>query len=336
MGAPRPWPTRWPDPYIVSPPELDPNEPLPPKPDYVIEEDPLEEPYDLPEERLVTWSVTGRCALRCAHCYDAAGHPRQDLSTVQAHAVIARLAAAGVRYVVLSGGEPLLRPDLPDLLRACRAHGIAPMLRSGGTEITPDKARLLAESGVELAGVSLDGASAPVHDAIRGAGMYARALDGVRALVRAGVPVVLEVVLRRRNAPQALDFVALAESSGVQGISFSALVAQGRAVGLAADRLDRRLWAALCRDLSAASRSAPVMVSPACALAGACAACREPNITADGWVTPCYLSSQRLFHVLDMPPDAFWARLAATRPAHRDACGRRAWVGLARSSPHFA
>ena len=322
MGAPRPWPTHWPEPGQDNPffePDDGPGEGAP-KPDYVIEEDPLEDPHTLPEERLVfdavTWGVTGRCNLRCMHCYDAVTCARRDMDTAAALAVIERLMAVGVRYVVFSGGEPLLRPDLPVLLRACQDRLVGTALRSNGTLITPEKARLLADCGVQVAGISLDGATAEVHEVVRGPGSFARTLAGAAALRDAGLRVMLEVVLSRRNAHQALDFVALGERLGVAEINFAALAPVGRAADRPEDCLDPVLWMRLCRDLYAASQTAAVAVSPACSLVGTCVAGQQLHITCDGWVQPCYLSSERLFHIFD----------AWRSPARRDVCGRALWL----------
>lgn len=333
MGAPRPWPTRWPEPTIDRPLD-DPDYELPDDPDYTIEEDPLEDPYNLPEERLrfrlATWGVTGRCHLRCTHCYATAHRPARELDSGEARAVLDRLAAVGVACVVFSGGEPTLRADLPDLLGACRARGIEPVMRSGGTEITPEKAERLAACGLGMAGISLEGATAATHEAVRGPGTFQPALAGAVALRAAGVPVTLEVTLSRHNAGEALDCLTLAASLGLDGVTFAALAPVGRAADRPGDGLTPAQWTTACRELGAASRTAPVTVWAGCALAGACMACIEPHITPDGWVTPCYLSGTRLFDARAVPPDEWADRLRAARPAHQNGCGRLRWAGTKR------
>lgn len=324
MGAPKPWPTRWPEPHWPIFPDSD-DEP-PADPDYDIEVDPTEAPYSLPEERWrlasVTWGVTHVCNLRCAHCYDAAPGNRADLTTAQAGAVIDRLAEVGVRFIAFSGGEPLLRRDLFQLIDRCNLKQIGFAMRSNATRVTPLVAQRLSEAGLQVAGISLDGATADAHDAVRGAGAFDQTRAGIEALLAAGIRVNIEVVLTRRNAAQAMDCISLAGHWGVHEINFSALAPQGRAIYLGADFLTLEQRAALIARLREASRTAQVVVSPSCALTGPCASCVEPNITCDGWVTPCYLSAHKLFNLLEVDPADAQARLRQLRAGLVNVCGR--------------
>jgi MoaA/NifB/PqqE/SkfB family radical SAM enzyme len=270
--------------------------------------------------------VTDPCNLRCTHCYDADGSRRKELSPAEALQAVDRLADAGFGFVVFSGGEPLLRKDLFALLGRCRERGLGTALRSNGTLVSPARARELVEVGVAVVGVSLDGAIEETHDAVRGRGALRRSLAGIVELLSAGARVNVEVVLSKRNAGEALGLVALAEELGVHEVNFSAVAPQGRARHLPADLLDHDAWRGLTSTLRRASRNASVPVSPSCALAGPCVACVEPNLTCEGWVTPCYLSSRRLFHLLQTPPERVWPLLREARRGSLDGCGRRAWT----------
>lgn len=329
MGAPRPWPTRWPEPSEL--PSFEPDDEPAEKPDYDIEESPEEPPYWLPEERLVpylvTWGVTPVCNLHCTTCYDVVDYKRESLTTQEATAVIDRLAEVGISFIVFAGGEPLLRKDLFSLLAHCRTRNIGIGLRSNGILITTAVARQLAELQLAVAGVSLDGATEQSHDLIRGSGSFQRTITGIQELLAANIRVNLEVVLSRRNADEYLEFVRLAESLGVQEINFSALASQGRAQELMnQDVLDRDLWLQLTAKLYQISLTSNVTVSPSCALTGTCKSCVEPNITCDGWVTACYLSKRKLFHILDTPPEKVKALLQENRQSTLNICGRERWI----------
>lgn len=330
MGAPKPWPTRWPEPTMpprrpdIFTPPLD-------DPDYDIEEFPAENPFDLPEEyavpAAVTWAVTHPCNLRCDHCYDVVPNRRHDLTTDQALLVIDKLAKMGIQLVVFSGGEPLLRRDLFVLMMACTLRGMAIGMRSNGTLIDARIAARLAARDLAVAGISLDGADASMHDAIRGKGAFARTMRGIRHLIEAGIRVNVEVVLSKRNMHQALDVVYLAEHLGVAEVSFSAMTSTGRARHLGHEwLLDFPSWQQLNAQLYAASQCARVNVSPACVLAGACPACIEANITCDGNMTACYLSQKPLFNLLEVTPVQATERLAASRTAMQNNCGRLRWL----------
>jgi MoaA/NifB/PqqE/SkfB family radical SAM enzyme len=304
-------------------------------PDYDVEEfpseNPIEPPYRLPEERLVpyavTWGVTHACNLRCTTCYDVVDYKRHSLNTAEALSVIDRLASAGISFIVFAGGEPLVRNDLFQLMEHCRTRNIGIGLRSNGVFITTGVARRLAELQLAVAGVSLDGATEQSHDRIRGQGLFQKTIAGIHELVTAKIRVNIEVVLSRCNAPESLQFVQLAENLGVQEINFSALAPQGRVPQLMSqDVLDHNLWRELTSTLYNASLTAKVSVSPSCALTGNCWSCVEPNITCDGWVTPCYLSKRKLFHILNTPSEEIKARLRENRPATLNICGRERWM----------
>lgn len=333
MGAPSPWPTRWPEPSEF--PDFDSDDEPLEDPDYDVEEfpseNPTEPPYRLPEERLVpysvTWGVTHACNLHCTTCYDVVDYQRHSLNTTEALTVIDRLAAAGISFIVFAGGEPLVRKDLFQLMAHCRTRNIGIGLRSNGVLIATSIARQLADLELAVAGVSLDGATEQNHDEIRGAGSFQKTLAGIEELLAAGLRVNIEVVLSRRNAAECLDFVRLAETLGVQEINFSALTPQGRADKLMSqDVLDYELWRKLTTTLYQTSKTANVAVSPSCALTGTCWSCVEPNITCDGWVTPCYLSKRKLFHILNTPTEEVKILLQENRPATLNICGRNSWI----------
>jgi MoaA/NifB/PqqE/SkfB family radical SAM enzyme len=331
MGAPKPWPTAWPEPII----DHDDEETWPDSDsdsEREITDDTPGVSVPLPEDSClgalasVTWGVTHPCNLRCVHCYDALDIRRTDLTTTEAISVLDRLAALGVRFIAFSGGEPLLRKDLFQLLRHCNARHIEFSLRSNATRITPEIARVLADLGTTVVGVSLDGATAATHDDMRGAGAYARALAGIRALTSAGVRVNLEYVLSQRNAHESEAAIRLGEELGAGELNFSAMQPQGRARHLMADMLTHDLWRDVTTRLYRASKVSRIPIGPSCALLGTCVACVEPNVTCDGWVTGCYLSSAKLFHLLRTPVEDVPRLLREARAASLDVCGRRRFM----------
>jgi MoaA/NifB/PqqE/SkfB family radical SAM enzyme len=336
MGFPRPWPTEWPE----IDPRSEPDAPVrwteepdereePGKPDDPGEPN-HEPPHEVPEYRRdfysVTWAVNHACNLRCTHCYDVVPYQRTDLDSDGARAVIDRLDAAGVRFIAFSGGELFLRKDLFELMAECRRRKMQFGARSNGTLITPAVAGRLAQLGIAVVGVSFDGATADTHDAVRGAGAFRAALAGLNALSIAGIRTQMEVVLSRQNANEAAKFIALAEIAGASEVNFSAMVPEGRGFQRMYDLLDHDLWLNLTNMLRQASVTARLPVSPNCALAGRCVANIEPHVTCDGWMTPCYLSTEKLFHVLEVPPKSFRERLLQSRKNYLDICGRRRWT----------
>jgi MoaA/NifB/PqqE/SkfB family radical SAM enzyme len=330
MGFPKPWPTQWPEPADYPEIPIDPDN-FPPDDQPSREEDYEYGDVDpLPEYRksfyAVTWAVNHACNLKCSHCYDVVGYHRYDLSTENALLLIDRLHEAGVTFIAFSGGEAFLRKDLLTLMAHTAQKGMAFGARSNGTRITPQTAGRLRELGISVVGVSFDGATPETHDAVRGVGAFEEALAGLRALRAEGIRAQMEVVLSRQNAHEALEFIRLGEAAGASEVNFSTMAVRGRAQTRSQDALDYRLWSELTRTLHSASKHALIPVTPNCALTGLCVVNIEPHVTCDGWMTPCYLSDQKLFNVLDVSAEHIRTHLAASRPQHLNICGREAWI----------
>ena len=124
--------------------------------------------------RLLFWESTIRCNLTCAHCrrIESDEQAHRDLTTEQAKALIEQLAQLGqgqpmMPVLVFSGGEPLCREDLFELVRKARTSGITPALATNGTLIDATAAEQIRDSGIARVSVSLDGATAEVHDRLR-------------------------------------------------------------------------------------------------------------------------------------------------------------------------
>ncbi|WP_081238351.1 mycofactocin radical SAM maturase [Streptomyces viridosporus] len=166
----------------------------------------------------LTWELTYACNLSCTHCLSSSGRrdPR-ELTTQEAKAVIDELEAMQVFYVNIGGGEPTVRADFWELLDYATAHHVGVKFSTNGVRITPEVARRLARNDYVDVQISLDGATAEVNDAVRGAGSHATALRAMRNLADAGMTgFKLSVVCTRHNIPQLDEFKALADRHGAQ------------------------------------------------------------------------------------------------------------------------
>ncbi|MBR5886909.1 MAG: radical SAM protein [Akkermansia sp.] len=185
---------------------------------------------------IVVWNITRTCNLRCVHCY-ADSHAQQypgELDLAQCHAVIDDLADYQVNALLLSGGEPLLHPHLPELLEHATNRGLKVTISTNGTRITPEYAALFKRLGVAYVGISLDGIGA-VHDSFRGVqGAFDGAIRGFRRCEEVGQKTGLRLTLTRNNVQsmeQILDFI---ERERIQRVCFYHLVPTGRGVDVAA------------------------------------------------------------------------------------------------------
>jgi len=190
---------------------------------------------------VVIWNVCMHCNMKCPHCYAAAiAKPSPtDLTHEEGLAMLDDLASCGVRVVIFSGGEPLMREGLLDLIRHARSLGIAPQLSTNGVLIDEEVAAQLAEAGVAYVGVSIDGLP-DFNDDYRGlAEGHARALNGLRCAKAAGMKTGLRMTLSRRNVDQLPAMIDVAQSVDVDRFYVSHLVYSGRGFKVSHEDLSR-------------------------------------------------------------------------------------------------
>ena len=181
---------------------------------------------------LAIWEVTQACDLACVHCR-ASAQPNRDpleLSTEEGKRLIDQIAALEVPVFVLTGGDPIKRPDLFELIAHARKMGVRVSLTPSATPLLKrDVVFRLKEAGLARMAVSMDGACAETHDAFRGmSGSFARTLDAVRWANEAGLPVQINTTFSRRNIGELEQIVALMEQLKITLWSVFFLVPTGR------------------------------------------------------------------------------------------------------------
>jgi radical SAM protein len=181
---------------------------------------------------IAIWEVTQACDLACVHCRASAQpnrHP-MELSTAEGKLLIDQIAAMKVPVFVLTGGDPIKRPDLFELIAHARSAGVRVSLTPSATPLlTRDVVARLKQAGLARLAVSLDGACAQTHDGFRGmAGSYARTLDAVRWANEVDLPVQINTTLSRRNIAEIGAIVSLMESLKITLWSVFFLVPTGR------------------------------------------------------------------------------------------------------------
>jgi heme d1 biosynthesis radical SAM protein NirJ len=183
-----------------------------------------------PPGPVVIWNLVRRCNLNCKHCYSLSSDVDfpGELTTEEVFSAMDDLKAFGVPVLILSGGEPLLRPDIFEISRRAKDLGFYVGLSSNGTLIDGPMAAKIADIGYDYVGVSLDGIG-EVHDQFRRqAGCYRAALGGLRHCRDRGIKVGLRFTMTERNyqsLPQMLD---LLERERIDKFYLSHLVYAGR------------------------------------------------------------------------------------------------------------
>ncbi len=173
---------------------------------------------------VISWNLTYRCNLACEHCYlDAGGKPlvqtanfadRSELSTDQCRKVIDDICEfAPEALVILTGGEPLLRRDILEIVRYAAERDLWVVVGSNGVRITENLARILAGEGVRGLALSLDALDAEVHDGFRRVrGAWQNTVDGAGHLATAGLPFIIQTTAGAHNRGQLEEIAEFAYS----------------------------------------------------------------------------------------------------------------------------
>jgi len=183
-----------------------------------------------PPGPVVIWNLVRRCNLTCMHCYSISADTDfpGELSTAEVFRVMDDLEAARVPVLILSGGEPLLRPDIFDIARRAKARGFYVGLSTNGTLIDADRIGAIADIGFDYVGVSLDGIAA-THDRFRRkAGAFDASMAGIRACLGHGIKVGVRYTMTEDNADDLPALLKLIETEGIDKFYFSHLNYAGR------------------------------------------------------------------------------------------------------------
>ena len=196
--------------------------------------------FSLDKKPVVVWNVTRRCNLRCVHCYSQSedrGYSG-ELSFDEGKILIDDLAGFGSPVILFSGGEPLIRLDILDLIRYATQQGRRAVLSTNGTLITAVLAEKLKDIGLSYVGISLDGLQ-KVHDAFRGIpGTFARVMAAIKNCQDVGLKVGLRFTINKRNFQDIPGIFDLVEEKEIPRICFYHLVYAGRGTDLINEDLD--------------------------------------------------------------------------------------------------
>jgi MoaA/NifB/PqqE/SkfB family radical SAM enzyme len=188
---------------------------------------------DLGAPLYVAWQLTNECNLACLHCIEESGPGkafRDELEPEGIFRVVDQLAAQGVPYLSLSGGEPMLHPHFFALVERVCSSGTELKIETNGHFLTPQTCERLQRLGVKAVQVSLDGASRETYNRMRVRGDFDRAVAGIRALAIAGVPIEINYSPTRFNAHEIGAAIELAHELGAYSFYTGRTMYTGNAV----------------------------------------------------------------------------------------------------------
>ena len=185
----------------------------------------------------ISWNLTKRCNLNCDHCYlDAnfrGGFRTDELSTDECRRVIDQIAEVNPNaFLILTGGEPLLRPDIYDLIHHAAEKKFMVVLGTNGTLINKINAEKIKAAGAHGVGISIDSMDAAKHNTFRGVPFaWERSMEAFDVLNEVGVDFLVQMSVSDMNYREIPDVVAFAEKAGAIAFNLYFLICTGRGQG---------------------------------------------------------------------------------------------------------
>jgi heme b synthase len=216
----------------------------------------------------VAWEVTRRCNLNCLHCRAASGRGPYpgELGLEKCLEILEEITRVGAPIVILTGGEPLLRPDVFRLAEAGTRLGLRMVMATNGTLLTSAVATEMKTSGIQRVSISLDGADAERHDRFRAVpGAFQGALSGIEVLKGAGMPFQINTTVTRHNLDQIPEILALAVRLGAEAHHLFLLVPTGRAREMADQEIEALQYEELLRWFYSMRTRVPLHLKATCA-----------------------------------------------------------------------
>lgn len=211
------------------------------------------------------WEVTAACNLRCIHCHAASSKPaRDELTTDEAKRFIDELARIDeFRTLVYTGGEPLVRPDLLELLHYSQKAGLTNVIATNGTLINEEVAFKLREAGVVGAAVSLDSSQSAIHNHIRrNDNAFELAMRGIQALKKAGILLQINATAMEYNFSSLDELIELTDREGAGIMLMYQLVPVGRGSSIEEATLDVNQNEKLLKFLARKQREVSTIIEP--------------------------------------------------------------------------
>jgi len=258
-----------------------------------------------PRPRLVAWETTRACNLACVHCraeaqYDPA--PGQ-LTHEEGIRLLDEIASFASPIVILTGGEPLLRPDIFEVAAYGVAKGLRMVMSPCGTSLTEEIVQKIKTSGISRLSISLDGSSPEVHDTFRGTrGAFEATIKGMGYCREAGVSFQVNTTVTKRNVDDLPAILETVLRVGAAAWHPFMLVPTGRGKAIKDEEVTPGQYESVLRWLERVSREHDILIKPTCAphyvriLAQARAKERKGNATEDEQPADAPLPAQRSGH----------------------------------------
>ncbi|WP_423055320.1 putative heme d1 biosynthesis radical SAM protein NirJ2 [Zhaonella formicivorans] len=216
---------------------------------------------------IISWNSTNQCNMYCDHCYrDAGAKVSDELSTSEAKAMLTEIAKAGFKIMIFSGGEPLMRGDIYELVAYAKSLGLRPVFGTNGTLITPEVAEKLRAAGALGIGISLDSIDPEKHDRLRRyEGAWEQAVAGMKNCKAAGLPFQVHTTVFDWNYEELEKITDFAVELGAVAHHFFFLVPTGRAVNIEEESLRAEQYEKVLTRILEKQKEVAIELKPTCA-----------------------------------------------------------------------
>ena len=273
---------------------------------------------------IVSWNVTNACNMYCDHCYREAGcKAEEELSTAEAKTLLEQIARANFKIMIFSGGEPLMRPDIVELVAYAKKLGLRPVFGTNGTLITMEMAQKLKEAGAMGMGISLDSMDAAKHNEFRKfPNAWEGAVQGMRNCRAVGLPFQIHTTVMDWNSHEIEAITDFAVAEGAVAHHFFFLVPTGRAKTIEAESLRAEEYEDTLTRIMKKQQEVDIELKPTCApqflriadqmgiktrfRRGCLAGTAYCIISPRGKVQPCAYLNMELGDVRKTPFDEIW------------------------------
>ena len=273
---------------------------------------------------IVSWNVTNACNMFCDHCYREAGcKAEEELSTEEAKTLLEQIARAGFKIMIFSGGEPLIRPDILELVSYATSLGLRSVFGTNGTLITLEMAQKLKDAGAMGMGISLDSMDKKKHNEFRKfEGAWEGAVQGMRNCRAVGLPFQIHTTVMDWNNHELEAITDFAVAEGAVAHHFFFLVPTGRAKTIEAESLRAEQYEETLTRIMKKQTEVDIELKPTCApqfmriaaqmgiktrfRRGCLAGTAYCIISPRGKVQPCAYLNMELGDVRETPFDEIW------------------------------
>ncbi|WP_125152540.1 putative heme d1 biosynthesis radical SAM protein NirJ2 [Clostridium rectalis] len=273
---------------------------------------------------ILSWNTTNKCNLKCKHCYRESGERLNgELSTKEGKELIDDICKAGFKIMIFSGGEPLMRNDIFQLINYAKNKGLRPVLGSNGTLITKEVAIKLKEAGVMAIGISLDSLNAKLHNKFRGCdNAFKDAILGMKNCRDVGLDFQIHTTIMNWNKEEIMYITDFSVAMGAIAHHIFFLVPTGRGKNIEKELLDKIEYRRLLTDIMKKQKEVSIQIKPTCApqfikvaesiginsrfKKGCIAGTNYCIISPKGDVQPCAYLNEIAGNIRDIPFDYIW------------------------------